>query len=472
MNVKFGGLKEGALLTELHELDKIRKQKKIIDDYMWKNLGKNKRINSSPVINNKKEGTFLLHPKRLSDTETSESSSPKLNSSSSSTSIFERDKDRLDTNTKNLTYTNRNPFIYDIDLDIGDTCTAPLKKDNVANTKEENVNTLNKISPNNKNGPPPAPKIVITDDVFEKKCKSFVEKSLHVISDIRYQMQKGVSPPDGDEDITRRQLRVKEFSNSTLTNQKLLSAYQIVLNGLTAYHNHLPTSIGVCSSDKLKLLLKNLLELCDIHSRIKVDNHHDISDFINIIRQSAEFTIEKIEDHFFAISTESVAKSHTTKNSLPQPKRTKNTAGEGDKTKKNSLAARLSMYNTTSAFRKDAMWRKMTESVGQKKHRPPAEKAQDNMLRLPLSKSNIFAKKSSGILKKTPVMTPINEDNITTMVEMEQMRSSTDDNEVSVEDKDISQFFIRFFFSQRLKAYGAAETLRGQVSMYVCLTLL
>ncbi|VEN55938.1 unnamed protein product [Callosobruchus maculatus] len=111
------------------------------------------------------------------------------------------------------------------------------------------------------------------------------------------------------------------------------------------------------------------------------------------------------------------------------------------------------MYNTTSTFRKDAMWRKMTESVGSKKlrsvksryktaafrHRPPAEKAQDNMLRLPLSKCNIFPKKSSGILKKTPVMTPINEDNITTMVEMEQMRSSTDDNEFYFQQMSIHQ---------------------------------
>ncbi|VEN38076.1 unnamed protein product [Callosobruchus maculatus] len=196
MNVKFGGLEEGALLSELHELDKIRKQKKIIDDYMWKNLGKKKRINNTPVTKKRNEGKFLLHPKRLSDSETSESSSPKLNSSSSSTSNYEKDKDRLDTNTlniknnrtklqKNLTYTDRNPFIYDVDLDIGDACTAALKKDNIANTKEENINTTNKSQPNNKNCPPPAPKIVITDIEFEKKCKSFVEKSLHVISDIR-----------------------------------------------------------------------------------------------------------------------------------------------------------------------------------------------------------------------------------------------------------------------------------------------
>ncbi|CAH1963065.1 unnamed protein product [Acanthoscelides obtectus] len=479
MNVKFGDLEEGTLLMELQELEKLRKQKEIVDDYMWKNLGKTKRTNSTLASKNKKEGSFLLHPKRLSDSESSESSSPKLNSSSSSASNFERDKDRLDTNTlniknnikklqKNYSHMSRNQITYDIDLDIGD---SAQKKDDINNTRKENENRSNKIQTNNrsnnKNGPPPVPKIMITDDMFEKKCKSFIEKSLHVISDIRFQMQKGISPPDGDEDITRRQLRVKEFSNrfsrnylypigrqlsdlskvkssSNLTNQKLLSVYQIVLNGLTAYHNHLPTSIGVCSSDKLKLLLKNLLELCDIHARIKTDNQHDFSDFINIFRQSAEFTIEKIEDHFFAISTESMSKAHATKNSLPQAKRTKHELSENNRAKKNdNLSARLSMYNTTSTYMRDAMWRKVTESAGSKKlrsvksryktaafwHRPPAEKVQGDTLRIPNSRCRLFTKKSSGILKKTPVMTPVNEDNITTMIQMEHMRSSVDDNE-------------------------------------------
>lgn len=65
------------------------------------------------------------------------------------------------------------------------------------------------------------------------------------------------------EDLNK--IKIASFANP---NQKFLSAYQIVLNGLQAYLSHLPTSIGGCSSDKLKILLKQLIELLDIHNNM------------------------------------------------------------------------------------------------------------------------------------------------------------------------------------------------------------
>lgn len=58
-------------------------------------------------------------------------------------------------------------------------------------------------------------------------------------------------------------------------NQKLLSAYTVILNGLQAYHHHLPTSIGDCSADKLQALLKQLLELGDVHARMLKESETD-----------------------------------------------------------------------------------------------------------------------------------------------------------------------------------------------------
>lgn len=52
------------------------------------------------------------------------------------------------------------------------------------------------------------------------------------------------------------------------------------------------------------------------------------------------------------------------------------------------------------------------------KHRPPREPCELQILPVP-SKCKLFTKKSSTVLKKTPHISPINEDNIVTMVEME-----------------------------------------------------
>ncbi|KAJ8949338.1 hypothetical protein NQ314_008258 [Rhamnusium bicolor] len=278
---------------------------------------------------------------------------------------------------------------------------------------------------------------MITESVFEKKFKTFVEKSLHTISDIRSSLDRGVTPPDGDEDMSRRIVRVKEFSNrfsrnylyplarqmdslTKLTSQsanlhhQLLSAYHVILNGLQAYHNHLPTSIGTCSSEKLKVILKRILELCDIHSTfIKQPDENGFSDFVTTYKLNAELTLQKIEDHFNAVSSDSILKSVTTKISLPGYT-TSNTNKTKTKSKKNAIEARLSMYSVTAAFRKDPQWKKAVDAFARKKlnvksryktaayrHRPPIEKG-SQMLALP-SKCKLFGgKRSTAVLKRTP----------------------------------------------------------------------
>lgn len=74
---------------------------------------------------------------------------------------------------------------------------------------------------------------------------------------------------------------------------------------------------------------------------------------------NTELTLQKIENHFTAISSESILKPNATKVSLIQKK-------EKSLKPKNSISERLSMYNTTSAFRKDALWKKTAISLTKK----------------------------------------------------------------------------------------------------------
>ncbi|KAJ8983946.1 hypothetical protein NQ317_008648 [Molorchus minor] len=306
-------------------------------------------------------------------------------------------------------------------------------------------------------------KSVISDSVFEKKFKMFVEKSLHTITDIRSMLETGITPPDGDEDITRRTVRVREFSNrfsrnylyplsrqledlnkmaadDLNANHKFLTAYQIVLNGLQTYLNHLPSSIGSCSSDKLKLLLKHLLEICCMHNKtIKQPDENGLTDFIDTFKLNAELTLQKVEDHFSAVTTDtdSILKSTVTKVSL-QRGASKATLKSAPKKKK--IEKRLSMYSVPASFRKDANWKKAVEGLAKKKlnvksryktaafvHRPPREKETPQVMPFP-SHCKLFCKKSSSMLKNSPTITSVDEDAIMTMVQMEDKKERGGDS--------------------------------------------
>ncbi|KAG5895904.1 hypothetical protein JTB14_000516 [Gonioctena quinquepunctata] len=463
---KFYDITQGSLLDDLNYMKQVQYTKDRLDREFSGDYNPNSRKTE--------RGSFSLHPGKLDD---SDSSSSEGNSSSSRSTV-NIDLDNLEVNKlkiknerkklhEKLTRTNRREDI-DIDVGIGDACSLTPTNTFKGRNRVKNK-SLHAISERTINASTCASqKSIMSESIFEKKFKIFVEKSLHTISDIRNLLEKGIDPPDGDEDISRRQLRVKEFSNrfsrnylypivrqlddlknwkpsNPNRNQKLLSAYQIILNGLQAYQNHLPTSIGDCSSDKFKLLLKRLLELCDIHNNFIVASEgNSYGDFLNSFRLNAELTLQKIEDHFTAISTESMLKSATTKLSLPHY-RNEQTINKKNKPK-NNIEERLSMYSTTCSFRKDAFWRRAVENLAKKKfnvksryktalfkHRPPMGKPGTQMLAVP-SKCRLFSKKASMVFRKTPHTSPMIEDDITTLIEME--GNAEDDVEKTDENKN------------------------------------
>nr|XP_023027196.1 uncharacterized protein LOC111515195 [Leptinotarsa decemlineata] len=480
---KFCDIRQGSLLDDLNFLRKVQNTKNRLEREFPGDFHLNPRSTDY--------GRFSTHPQSIeedSDT-SSEGSSVKRMSASTSRSNVNIELDNYQENKLKIKNARRElqekvmqektADAYNLDID-DDSCTVtPVNTfrnrtrqafvDQRMNKTHSSVSqkfvTISKCA---------SQKNIMSESVFERKFKIFVEKSLHTISDIRNLLEKGIDPPDGDEDISRRQLRVKEFSNrfsrnylypivrqldelrkwkqsNPNRNHKLLSAYQIILNGLQAYHNHLPTSIGGCSSDKLKLLLKRLLELCNIHNTMmSISDENSYCDFLNTFRLNAELTLQKIEDHFTAISTESMLKSTTTKISLPHYRNDQNMNKKNRS--KNNIEERLSMYSATSSFRKDPTWKKAVEALAKKKlsvksryktalykHRPPLEKPGTQIIAVQ-SKCRLYAKKSSMIFKRTPVTTPVNEDDIETMVEVEKNKQEnvekSDENKTEMMNHD------------------------------------
>ncbi|XP_072385829.1 uncharacterized protein [Diabrotica undecimpunctata] len=285
---------------------------------------------------------------------------------------------------------------------------------------------------------------ILPESVFEKKFRCFVEKSLQSLNEIRNLLDKGIEPPDGDEDISRRKLRVKEFSNRfsrnylypivrqidelskfkqihPTTNQKVLNAYNVIYNGLVAYQNHLPTSIGACSSDKLKLLLKHLMDLCDIHFKlVPKEDENGYCDIIQNFKQNAEVTLQKVEDRFTKYK-EIISIPPSTPQFHPEHK-----PNRIIKRNKNNLEDRLYMYSTSSktveAFGKKRLNTKSRYKTSQFKHRPLLEKVRIGGPVHPVSSMSnnckILNKKLTGNIKKSTLPSPVNEDNISTMIQM------------------------------------------------------
>ncbi|KAJ8959048.1 hypothetical protein NQ318_022303 [Aromia moschata] len=477
--------------------------KKLDESQLWTKLcmhSKAHHVDHEKRIDEKKR--FSSHPKRLfSDTDTSvganspgrvalSSSDSNLHLDHKETFVYEfYQENKMEMkNTrkklhKKLTQTKEDNA-YHFEVGIGDSSsvsprsnrdkrsvvfedekcqkTEPIKPSR-AKPKHKSVVTVpsKKLLPSKASSSHHAQKPLVTDSVFERKFKTFVEKSLHTINDIRALLEIGIGPPDGDEDMSRRITRVKEFSNrfsrnclyplarqlndlsgmspeDVNVNQRLLSSYQTILNGLQAYLTHLPTSFGSCATDKLKTLLKHLLELCGIHTKLfRLPDENGCLDFINggfyhfqTFKLNAELTLKKIEEHYNAISTHSMLKSaNTTKVSLQRGGASKATL-KNNAPNKNKIERRLSMYSMSACFRRDANWKKAVESLAKQKlnvksryktstfrHRPPLVK-EPPILPIP-SKFKLFCKKSSDMLRRTPVTTPVNEDTITTMVEME-----------------------------------------------------
>ncbi|XP_074034689.1 uncharacterized protein isoform X2 [Leptinotarsa decemlineata] len=401
---KFCDIRQGSLLDDLNFLRKVQNTKNRLEREFPGDFHLNPKSTDY--------GRFSTHPQSIeedSDT-SSEGSSVKRMSASTSRSNVNIELDNYQENKLKIKNARRElqekvmqektADAYNLDID-DDSCTVTPVNTFRNRTREAFVDqrmnkthssvsqkfvTISKCA---------SQKNIMSESVFERKFKIFVEKSLHTISDIRNLLEKGIDPPDGDEDISRRQLRVKEFSNRFSRNY----LYPIVRQ---------------------------------------------------TFRLNAELTLQKIEDHFTAISTESMLKSTTTKISLPHYRNDQNMNKKNRS--KNNIEERLSMYSATSSFRKDPTWKKAVEALAKKKlsvksryktalykHRPPLEKPGTQIIAVQ-SKCRLYAKKSSMIFKRTPVTTPVNEDDIETMVEVEKNKQEnvekSDENKTEMMNHD------------------------------------
>ncbi|XP_068914504.1 uncharacterized protein [Tenebrio molitor] len=379
---------------------------------------------------------FLLHPKRISsDSECSSSAnSPRKFLSETilkNSSLHERNNNVQKHVHHNLTRTCR--IISEecfVEKAIGDSVD---NNNSVLSTAKTNATFTKKPSKMR----PCSSRI----ENFGKKFMNLLERSIKLLSNIRVMIEEGIPPPDGEEDHMRRTKRLQEFSSrfsriylyplmrqmdelsmpeklgAAVVNQKFLYAQQMIFQGLQAYYNHLPSSVGKCGSDKLRSLLDQILYLCQLHGLLKKGPNVENNEFINALRNHAELLLEAI-NNFDLKFVEKKPKPKTSEGNKKKPKM------------QNKTKSKLSMYAVNASLKKDMELRKAVESLAKKKftvksryktasfkHRPPIER-QKSTNTVP-SKIKFFSRNPSDLLKTSPNKAQIREDDIKTMVEME-----------------------------------------------------
>ncbi|KAL1497465.1 hypothetical protein ABEB36_008431 [Hypothenemus hampei] len=288
--------------------------------------------------------------------------------------------------------------------------------------------------------------------IFEKKFKTVVTKSLKNLSEIREILEKGILPPDGEEDKSRRLARAKGFSNifsrnylyplarqlkdlkllnqlnPLLTNQKLLTTYQVIHNALQAYRNHLPTTIlGPCTYSNLKVLMSYIVDISGKHNEYmtKIQDAY-IEEFVDTFKINAQLLIQKVDD-CGTMQQNPGCKSDQSKISLSKFTDNKQKSNVSNPEKKNNINKRLSMYTVTASFRKDPTWKKTMEHMAKKKfnvqskyktatfkHRPPIQKELDFCSNV--KTKTVSTVKSPGRLRLSRLSLPLNEDCIKTLI--------------------------------------------------------
>ncbi|KAK9888328.1 hypothetical protein WA026_000584 [Henosepilachna vigintioctopunctata] len=289
------------------------------------------------------------------------------------------------------------------------------------------------------------------------KSRHFIEKCLSMIKDIGELLNEDVIPPDGKEDLARRKVRTNEFNSRfsrtymyPLVRQlssisvpgnadkspkdfpRLATTFQLIFQALQAYNNHLPSTIGRNSYHKLREYLAYVMDVCDKSRRFfEKQPNCAIHEYSDTLKSECNFLINKIDDNFLCASVDSLLKSRNPKSGVPTSRSNKNIMMPKSKMKENVPNGRYAMYNDCMASKRDRQWRRMLEAVEKRKpkvksryrtatfkHRPPIEKQNDQMI-VQHGKHRLDARKSSTSWKNTPVATPINDDNIQTMIQYE-----------------------------------------------------
>ncbi|CAH0563381.1 unnamed protein product [Brassicogethes aeneus] len=299
----------------------------------------------------------------------------------------------------------------------------------------------------------------IIDSLFDKKFKLVVEKILHGLNDVLLILEKGTPEADGEEDYVKRFDRVKGFSSRFVMNylypleqqlkyfehgkpqtpnQKLITCYHLVCQGVQSYHNHLPTSVGKCAFEKMISLMSDLIKICDIHVGLIENLDESISqEYIYSLKKKAEQLIPKLTEIFRSKSNESLLKSNNTRTSLvsKNAKSTKNN-------KNRKFQNRYAMYSSSNFYRKDVAFKKAMDQVSKKKfdvkskyktatfkHRPPVEKIEETNGNIFQNPKSFFAKRSSSIIRSSPVLSARIDDTVKTQIEVETLQPHTTPND-------------------------------------------
>ncbi|XP_018330196.1 uncharacterized protein LOC108740393 [Agrilus planipennis] len=315
------------------------------------------------------------------------------------------------------------------------------------------------------------------------KMLSLLEKSITFIESIEQIIDIGIEPPDGSEDYKRKRKRAVEFASrfsrnylytlgrqradllrltscgkhtyrtKTLTAQKIVSASQIILQALQAYLHYLPSCLPDSLHEKLQELIKHSLEICNVYSSFVEDSPY-VNDKSRYLVESFRVKFGNCLEKLQQISNNIMERNNNlplacTKVSLHSTKESVKSLQL--KKKKKALAARLSMYKDTTV-RRDAPWRKAVEALARQRLKyshvksryktfVPKHRQSEEMIEV----QNKFPppqperKPIPHMLKNTPLSTPVNEDRITTMVELENNRNH---KEVHQHDKKLQDLII------------------------------
>ncbi|XP_045477437.1 uncharacterized protein LOC123682722 isoform X2 [Harmonia axyridis] len=369
---------------------------------------------------------------------------------------------------------------------------AKLKETQKIGNKAKTKSTERKAkSPKTKESKKVANEVNATTEL--RKSKYYIEKCIGVIKDISVIMNNGMIPPDGSEDYARRQVRTKEFTSrfariylyplftqlsklgglekSASNFSKFTSLYQLTFQALQACFNHIPNTVGTTAYNKLRDCLSAAIDICEkSQAHFEKGVNYDNEDYVMIFKSQCLELSQKIKDNFLSLSVDSLLYSKSTRTSLlPNNQNNKNMVQNNENQK--NLQKRFSMYNTNLALKRDKQWRKMLAAFEEKKpkvksryrtatfkHRPPVEKINSQIVE-PTKQHRLDDKRSLVLLRNTPVVTPINEDNIETMIQFDNEHNDGNVSEKEAlderekEEKSNTTFFVQ---EENQKACGGA----------------
>ncbi|XP_046741128.1 uncharacterized protein LOC124408316 isoform X1 [Diprion similis] len=224
------------------------------------------------------------------------------------------------------------------------------------------------------------------DPIAVQRVLAIQKKVSSLLDEISFRLDR-IPLPDGDRDLSRRLQRVAEFSvrfsrnylydlgrqitdmqqhiramsssarprpcqrsiafHLQAVSQKLITAHQILLQGLSAYCKHIPSSIVKGHPGKLKEILQVVMDLKDICNKVNITSEHygsgdaDMQPLINETHKKCGVILSKLQLKGLG-SDESQLMSHTTPSTTAAAQ---TSSRSRRRCKQKRLSSRLSMYS-------------------------------------------------------------------------------------------------------------------------------